>query len=116
MIARQSLPNPDLAELYRQKVENLRECLTRDESTRIKAAAQLRALISKVEVYPQELKGAARLKITGDMSAVVGLTGGCKKTAVQVVAEERFGLYSTFWIEIPKMARHRIKRDRPSDL
>jgi hypothetical protein len=83
-----SLPKADLAELYRQKVDNLRECLTRDESTRVKAAAQLRALINKVEVHPQEKKGAARLKITGAMSAVIGLTGGCKKTAVQVVAEE----------------------------
>jgi site-specific DNA recombinase len=83
-----SLPKVDLAELYCQKVDNLRECLTRDEPTRVKAATQLRALINKVEVHPLEKKGAARLRITGDMSAVIGLTGDCKKTAVKVVAEE----------------------------
>ena len=57
-------------------------------SSDIKAAAHLRNLITKIEVHPLESKGAARLKITGDMSAIVGLTGGCKKTAVQAVAEE----------------------------
>jgi hypothetical protein len=82
------LPNPDLAELYRAKVDKLHEYLTRDQPTRIKAATQLRTLINRVEVHPLEPKGAARLKITGDMSAVIGLTGGSGKTAVQVVAEE----------------------------
>jgi len=66
----------------------LHESLTANESIRIKAAAQLRELITKVEVHPLESKGAARLKITGDMSAIVGLSSGREKTAVKVVAEE----------------------------
>ena len=74
-----SLPSPDLAELYRKKIDKLHECLTRDQLTRVKAATQIRTLINKVEVHPIEPKGAARLKITGDMSAVVGLTGGKRK-------------------------------------
>jgi hypothetical protein len=61
----------------------------------------LRELITKIEVHPLENKGAARLKITGDMSAIVGLADRRKKTAVKVVAEERSGLYSVFWIELP---------------
>jgi membrane protein implicated in regulation of membrane protease activity len=83
-----ALPNPNLTELYRQKLDNLHESLTSDESTRIKAAAQLRELITKIEVHPLENKGAARLKITGDMSTIVGLSGSREKTAVKVVAEE----------------------------
>jgi hypothetical protein len=39
-------------------------------------------------VHPHEQKGAAGLKITGDMSAVIGLAAIGKKTAVKVVAEE----------------------------
>jgi site-specific DNA recombinase len=83
-----ALPNPNLTELYRQKLDRLHESLTADKSTRIKAAVQLRELITKIEVHPLDSKGAARLKITGDMSAIVGLSGDRKKTAVKVVAEE----------------------------
>ncbi len=85
---RASLPNPGLVELYRQKLDNLRECLTADERTRIKATGHLRELITKIELHPLEKKGAARLKITGDMNAVVGLAAQGQKNAVKVVAGE----------------------------
>jgi DNA invertase Pin-like site-specific DNA recombinase len=91
-----SKSNQELAELYRQKVDKLHESLTADEPTRVQAANELRALIKKVEVHPLESKGAARLKVTGEMAAVIGLTGRGRKTAVQVVAEERCGQYHNF--------------------
>jgi hypothetical protein len=72
------MPPPNLTELYRQKLDKLRESLTADEPTRIKAALQLRELISRIEVHPLASKGTARLKITGDTSAI-GLSGGREK-------------------------------------
>ena len=83
-----TLPDASLVNLYRQELDNLRECLTADAGTRAKATHHLRTLISKVEIHPLPAKGAARLKITGDLCAVVGLTDRAQKTAVSMVAEE----------------------------
>ena len=82
------MPDPVLADLYRQKLDNLRESLTADIPTQVKVATQLRALINKIEVHPMSAKRAVRLKVVGDMSGVFGLSEGVRKTAVQVVAEE----------------------------
>jgi site-specific DNA recombinase len=87
---RPSLPDQDLAELYHRKLDSLRESLTADDQTRVKATGHLRELIRKIELHPLENRGAARLKVTGDMSAIVGLSELGKKTAVKVVAEEGF--------------------------
>ena len=83
-------PNPELTELYRQKLDLLRVNLTKDEPTRARATGLLRELVSDIEFYPIDGKGAARLKITGNMDAVVGLSNGRGTTAVSMVAEEGF--------------------------
>ncbi len=80
------LPIPALAEIYQQKVDNLRSSLTADQPTQIKAATLLSNLLSRVELHPLGGKGAAMLKITGDMAATIDLGPKYERTAVKVVA------------------------------
>ena len=84
------LPVPELAETYRQKVDNLRSSLTADQLTQIKAAASLSSNISRIELHPADGKDAAKLKITVDMAAVVGLGRKYENTAIMVVARARY--------------------------
>jgi DNA invertase Pin-like site-specific DNA recombinase len=62
--------HPNLAEVYRQKVENLREALN-DEGSRAEATAILRDLIDEVRLIPKD--GELAIYLVGDLAAILEL-------------------------------------------
>lgn len=71
--------HPSLANLYRDKVENLHAALDREE-TRVEAGAILRTLIDEIKVTPV-LEGDVQVELFGELAAMLSL-GQNKKTAL----------------------------------
>ena len=90
--------HPNLAEVYRQKVENLREALN-DEGSRAEATAILRDLIDEVRLIPKD--GELAIYLVGDLAAILELCAkkdpGALAAGVQItlVAGARNHLYRT---------------------
>ena len=62
--------HPNLAEVYRQKVENLRGALNDDE-TRGEAVEILRSLIDEIRLVPED--GKLRIHLVGKLAALLAL-------------------------------------------
>jgi len=62
--------HPNLPQLYRQKVEHLREALA-DEETRPMATTLIRSLIDRIEVVPGGKRGEANVEIVGGLATVL---------------------------------------------
>lgn len=62
--------HPNIAELYRRKVERLTEALG-DPDNRTEAATALRALIEKIVVTPTERRGEHDVRLFGDLEAIL---------------------------------------------
>ena len=62
--------HPNLAEVYRQKVENLREALN-DEGSRAETVAILRGLIDEVRLNPKD--GELAIYLVGNLAAILEL-------------------------------------------
>jgi site-specific DNA recombinase len=73
--------HPNLAGLYRKKVESLREALA-DEETRTEALGILRTLIEAVLIHP--IEGGYEIELVGEIANMVDLAAGTdnKKTAL----------------------------------
>ena len=82
------LPQINLVESYRKRIDHLQDHLTKDPELKVQAAEQFRSLIKSIDVHPLPGKGSVKLKITGDISALALLDQPGQKTAVSVVAEE----------------------------
>ena len=82
------LPQINLLDSYRRRIDRLQDHLTNDPEIKVQAAEQFRSLIKSIEVHPLPEKGRVNLKITGDLSALALLDKPGQKTAVSVVAEE----------------------------
>jgi hypothetical protein len=65
--------HPNIAEVYRQKVANLREALN-DESTRTEAAECIRGLIEEIRLVQE--KGKLRIDLFGELAALIKLANG----------------------------------------
>ena len=63
--------HPNLAEIYRRKVDRLHECLTAS-GTRTEAAEALRCLVDEIRLVPQD--GALSIDLYGELGAVLSLT------------------------------------------
>jgi site-specific DNA recombinase len=63
--------HPNLAELYRRKVESLHEALN-EEGTRAEAAEALRTLIEEIRLVPQD--GRLRIDLHGELATILALT------------------------------------------
>jgi hypothetical protein len=63
--------HPNLAELYRRKVDRLHECLTAS-GTRTEAAEALRCLVDEIRLVPQD--GALAIDLYGELGAILALT------------------------------------------
>jgi site-specific DNA recombinase len=70
--------HPRLADLYREKVERLRESLNA-ENTRAEAAEALRGLIEEIRLVPED--GHLEIELTGDLAGILALTADSKKPA-----------------------------------
>ncbi len=68
--------HPKLADLYRQRVERLREELNRAE-LRSEAAQALRGLIDEVRLIPEN--GQLAIELLGDLAGILALGAGDKK-------------------------------------
>ncbi len=65
--------HPNLASLYRKKVESLRDALTNEE-TRTEALGILRSLIEAVVIYP--IEGGYEIELIGEIANMVDLATG----------------------------------------
>src|SRR5712692_586038 len=92
--------HPKLADIYRDKVENLNKALN-EETTRAEAADALRALIDEIRLVPEN--GRLEIELAGDLAGILALTNGGKKPVttgrdglqVTLVAGTRNHLYRT---------------------
>ena len=64
--------HPNLAQVYRQKVERLEQAL-HDPSVSAAAVEALRSLIDAIVVYPGERRGEVSLELRGDLAAFLHL-------------------------------------------
>lgn len=81
--------HPNLAEVYRERVERLRETLAKDRSPEVVEA--VRALIERVEVHPPEAGGREpRIELVGHLAALLraaGVGAGRNATSPPAVAD-----------------------------
>ena len=80
--------HPRLADVYRDKVERLRESLNA-ESTRAEAAEALRSLIEEIRLVPEH--DHLEIELAGDLAGILALAAGSKKP----VTGDRDGLQVT---------------------
>jgi uncharacterized membrane-anchored protein YjiN (DUF445 family) len=64
------LPQINLVESYRKRIDHLQDHLTKDPELKVQAAEQFRSLIKSIDVHPLPGKGNVKLKITGAISAL----------------------------------------------
>ena len=67
--------HPNLAQVYRQKVERLEQAL-HDPSVSAAAVEALRSLIDAIVVHPGEQRGEVSVELRGDLAAFLRLAGG----------------------------------------
>ena len=67
--------HPNLAQVYREKVERLEQAL-QDPLVSAAAVEALRSLVDAVVVYPGERRGEVRLELRGDLAAFLHLAEG----------------------------------------
>ena len=90
-------PTPELAGLFRRKVERLEETLNAEPSLTSKAAPMLRTSIDGIVPHPRKKRGTMPIEVYGEPSALFLLANDEKSDAdnwmITVVAEERYRLY-----------------------
>ena len=62
--------HPQLADLYRRKVDDLHAALNR-EDTRAEASEAIRALIDEIRLVPED--GELKIELFGELAALAGL-------------------------------------------
>jgi len=70
------LLHPNLAEIYRQRVERLHEAL-RDDGTRSEAFELIRSLIDEIRLVPEDRK--LRVELRGELAGILALAADTKK-------------------------------------
>ena len=84
---------PNLSEIYRRKVGELREALNSDADTRIQAIAILRTLIDKIVLHPGAKRGEMAVEMHGQLASIVNLARAGPpgpEVMITMVAEEGF--------------------------
>jgi hypothetical protein len=96
------LLHPSMADLYREKVQNLAAALQR-EDTRLEASEMLRGLIDSIVLIPDE--GQLRIELRGNLAAMLTAAQQTKRSPetgdllvpVQMVAGARNQRYLQLW-------------------
>jgi site-specific DNA recombinase len=70
------LIHPNLAEVYRQRVERLHEAL-QDSATRDEAFELIRSLIDEIRLVPED--GELRVELRGELAGILALAADRKK-------------------------------------
>ena len=76
--------HPNLAELYRRRVEELEAALAHPEML-AGVAEVLRLLINAVEVFPGERRGKVEVRLRGDLAAFLHLAEASEHSAARLV-------------------------------
>jgi hypothetical protein len=83
---------PNLAKLFRHKIERLEETLNSEPDITCKAAPILRTLINKVVLSPGDKRGRMSIEVRGEPSALFLLASeeasAAENWMIKVVAEE----------------------------
>ena len=91
--AKEPPPPPDLALLFRRKVERLEETLNAEPDVITKAAPILRTLIDGIVLHPRKKRGTMPIEVYGEPSALFLMADEEPPSAasrmITVVAEER---------------------------
>jgi site-specific DNA recombinase len=72
--------HPNIAELYRRKVENLQTLLT-DETSRAEAMEIIRSMIDRIEVSPGTKRGEPDVLLVGALASILGYASAPKQDA-----------------------------------
>jgi hypothetical protein len=93
-------PVPDLAKLFRRKVERLEESLGTEPTVTSQAASILRTLIDGIVLHPRKKRGTMSIEVYGEPSALFLLandeTSNRENWMMTVVAEERYRPATTY--------------------
>jgi len=65
--------HPNVAELYRSRVDELRKALNTDDDTRQEAISILRGLIAEILLYPGEKRGKMNVELRGALAEILAL-------------------------------------------
>ena len=82
---------PSLPDMYRHKVENLRDTLNSDDATRQEAISLLHSLVDRIVIHKRPGRGQVAIELFGSLSKMISLAGGKADEAdlmTMVVAEE----------------------------
>jgi hypothetical protein len=82
---------PNLSELYRRKVAELRMALNGDAETRQQAIAILRSLIDKIVLHPGKRRGEITVELHGQLASITNLArprGPGEEVMITMVAED----------------------------
>jgi site-specific DNA recombinase len=89
--------NPNIAEVYRRKIDRLADALA-DSRARPEAATAIRSLIGNVVLMPGERRGEVNATLRGELLAILDIAGGGNMPRIAVlgvitnaVAGPRFG-------------------------
>lgn len=66
---------PNAPEVYRQKVENLREALNKDDETRGEAIKILRSVVNHIVIHKRQGRGNVAIELYGSLSRLLELSG-----------------------------------------
>ena len=82
---------PNIHEVYRQKVENLRDTLNADDVTRSEAIPLLHSLVDQIIIHKRPGRGQVAIELSGSLAKLISLAGGNADEAdvmTMMVAEE----------------------------
>jgi hypothetical protein len=91
--ARPPLPciHPNVAEIYRAKIQRLDDALARPDDAR-EAAQAMRGLIDKIVLTPGKKRGEVKAELYGELAAILALTSGQKPRPTEDQRDMRFSV------------------------
>ena len=68
--------HPNLAEVYKRKISNLKDALQKEGTARQQAMATVRTLVDRIVLYPGEKRGKMEIEIQGELAAILRFANG----------------------------------------
>ena len=83
--------HPNVAEIYRAKIQRLEDALSRPDDAR-EAAEAMRSLIDKIVLTPGAKRGEVKAELHGELAAILALTSGQKLRPALDEGDMRFSV------------------------
>ena len=90
---------PDIAEIYRTKIQRLEDALSRPDDAR-EAAEAMRDLIDKIVLTPGKKRGEVKAELYGELAAILALTSGQKPRPAEDQMDMRFSVVAGVRFEL----------------